>query len=190
MSEPVTALGGATFAGLVQVTELGPQGMITLRGDLSAAPIRDAAQAAAGTDMPGQRDIAMTGERGIAWMSPDELLILVPYAQVDGTLAKIQEALQGTHHLAADVSDARALFALSDGAVREVLAKLTPADLAPGHFGPGELRRTHLAQAAAAIWMPSEGEARVICFRSVAQYMFDLLSTAAQPDSAVGLWNA
>jgi len=69
---------------------------------------------------------------------------------------------------------------------REVMAKLAPVDLAPAAFTPGMFRRTRMAQVPAAFWMPEEDVFRVVCFRSVAQYVFDLLSIAAQPGSEVG----
>jgi sarcosine oxidase subunit gamma len=70
------------------------------------------------------------------------------------------------------------------GALRDVLAKITPADMAA--LAPGEMRRTRLQQVPAAIWFESETEARVVCFRSVAQYVFDLLALSAQEGGAVG----
>jgi sarcosine oxidase subunit gamma len=90
--------------------------------------------------------------------------------------------------MAVDVSDARCLFRLSGGPVREVLAKLTPADLHPDAFGPGEVRRTRLAQAAAAFWMPDAGTVELMAFRSVGTYVFDLLSNAAAADARVDLF--
>ncbi|MEO9629184.1 MAG: sarcosine oxidase subunit gamma, partial [Sulfitobacter sp.] len=47
-------------------------------------------------------------------------------------------------------------------------------------------RRTRMGQVPAAFWLREDGVFEVICFRSVAQYMFDLLSVAAQPGSEVG----
>jgi sarcosine oxidase subunit gamma len=66
------------------------------------------------------------------------------------------------------------------------MAKLCPVDLAPGSFGPGQIRRTRLAQVPAALWMDSDDSFRIVCFRSVAQYVFDVLRTAANSQSAVG----
>jgi sarcosine oxidase subunit gamma len=62
-------------------------------------------------------------------------------------------------------------------------------DMAPGAFGPGQFRRTRLAQIPAAIWMQDEGVMQIVCFRSVAQYAFDLLKNAATPGSEVGLFS-
>jgi sarcosine oxidase subunit gamma len=189
MSEPVSALNGARFEGLVTLQDRGPTGMITLRGDLAAPAIAKALDKALGLSMPPQRRISSTadGTASVAWMSPDELLLILPYAQVNTALSALEAALSGTHHLAENVSDARALIALSgpDARVREVLAKLAPVDLHPAHFGPGDFRRTRLAQVAGAFWMAETGQINVVCFRSVAQYVFDLLCTAADPAASV-----
>lgn len=63
--------------------------------------------------------------------------------------------------------------------VRETLAKLSPADLHPDSLLPGRLRRTRLAQVPAAFWLDEAGVAHVIAFRSVSEYVFGLLKTAA-----------
>jgi sarcosine oxidase subunit gamma len=187
MSEPVTALKGASDAsGIAKVTELGPIGMITLRGDLSDKALGNAAVAAGGVKLPGQRHINTEGAGGIAWMSPDELLILCDYAEVTDRLAVLQGSLKGQHALAVSVSDARAVFEVTGAHVREVIAKLAPVDLHPDHFKPGDFRRTRLAQVPAAFWLVDDRTARIICFRSVAQYVFDVLNVAAQDGSAVG----
>lgn len=185
MSEPVGALGGADFAGLVRVTELPARGMISLRGDLAAAKLKKSASDLAGVGFPGPRGASAEGERAILWMSPDEVLILLPRSEAAAGAASLSKGLKGTHHMAVDVSDARSLFRLEGEAAREVLAKLTPADLHPDAFGPGEVRRTRLAQVAAAFWMTEANAIELIAFRSVARYVFDLLATAAEPAARV-----
>ncbi len=187
MSEPVSVLKNAVYrTGIVEVSEISPMGMITLRGDLSDKTLKKAAIAAAGVNMPGQRQILTEGDRGMAWMSPDELLIMGPYADVPARLTDLTEKLAGSHALAVNVSDARAVFELRGPDARDVMAKLAPVDLHPAQFTPGMFRRTRMAQVPAAFWMPAEDVFRVICFRSVAQYVFDLLSIAAQPGGQVG----
>lgn len=185
MSDPVSALGGARFHGLVDIAELPPRGMVTLRGDLSAAKLRKAAAALAGVDFPGPRGASVSGERGLLWLSPDEVMVLLPRDEAAAGVVTLSKALAGTHHMAADVSDARSLFRLSGGPVREVLAKLTPSDLHPDAFAPGEVRRTRLAQVAAAFWMTDADTVEVMAFRSVARYVFDLLANAADPAARV-----
>ncbi len=163
----------------VVVTKSGPQGMITLRGNLSDKALQAVCTALTVAEMPAQGKIAMNGDKAIGWMSPDELLILVPYDDADGAVATLAKTLRGQHHLAVNVSDARAMMTLAGPGVRDTLAKLTPVDLHPSRLGLGDLRRTHLGQVAAAFWMEDATTAQVICFRSVADYMFELLKTSA-----------
>jgi sarcosine oxidase subunit gamma len=187
MSEPVTALKGASDArGIAQISEVGPRGMITLRGDLSDKAILKAAAAASGVTAPDVRHCASQGEHGMAWMSPDELLIMCPYAEVHARLEALQSKLAKLHALAVNVSDARAMFTVEGPKAREVMAKLAPVDLHPSAFVPGMFRRTRLAQVPAALWMPQEQSFHIVCFRSVAVYVYDLLKMAAQPGSEVG----
>ena len=100
----------------------------------------------------------------------------------------MQTTLGDVHSLCVDVSDARALFDLSGPHAREVLAKLVPVDLAPDHFTQGMFRRTRMAQVPAAFWLHDTDSFRIICFRSQAQYVFDLLTVAAQKGSAVDVF--
>ena len=158
-------------------------GMVSLRGDLASGAVRAAVAAVAG-EVPDTGRLTGTSERGVAWMSPDELLLLLPRDEVAGALASLSEALAGEHHLALDVSDLRAAIRLDGPGWREVLGKLTPADLHPDAFGSGVVRRSHLGQVAAAFWAEGEG-ARVLCFRSVADHALALLRRSAA-DGDVG----
>lgn len=186
MSDPVLPLGGASFDGLVEVREIGPQGMITLRGDLSAPKVIAAVTDLTGLEMPNVRAANSAGDTGLLWMSPDELLVLVPYRQAPAAVDRLTAALDGQHVLVVNVSDMRALFQLRGTQLRDVLAKLAPVDFAPEAFPAGELRRTRFAQVAAGVWLLDDTSARIFCFRSVAGYMFNLLSAVADPDSRVG----
>ena len=186
MSEAVSALDNASYAGFVEVTEMGLQGMITLRGDLSSAAMKKAVKAAVGVDVPEQRKMAMADGKGAGWMSPDELLLLVPYAEVEKTVAGLHKSLAKAHSMVVNVSDARVMFRLKGAGVREVLAKVAPVDLSAEAFGQGDLRRSRIAQVAAAFWMSGEDEFTLVAFRSVADYVFGVLKTGAQPGSEVG----
>lgn len=179
-----SALPGAQAKGLIEIREMGLQGMITLRADLAKAA--KAIKAVTGAAMPKARMIVAGQGCQIAWMSPDEVLILCDHARADALVGELAAGLAGQHHLVVNVSDARAVFALTGapGPLRDVLAKITPADIAA--LAPGEMRRTRLQQVAAALWFESEQEARVICFRSVARYVFDLIAVSAAEGGAVG----
>jgi sarcosine oxidase subunit gamma len=188
--QPVSALDGASAAsGLaVRVEEAGLQGMILMRGDFASDAFRSAASGIAGAEFPAQRRASLIGARRLLWMAPDEALIVLPYPDVAEAQTTLADALGGTHHLIINVSDARALFRLTGDGAREVLAKGAPVDLARGVFGVGDLRRTHLGQVAAAFWQAAEDSDvfELVCFRSVAGYVFDWLVASAARGSLPG----
>lgn len=186
MSEPVSALDRAAADGAARVADQGPQGMVTLRGDLGSDKLCDVAAGLAGVAFPEPMQANVVNGGGLCWMSPDEVLLLCPHAEAADRVARLSEALAGTHHLAADVSDARALIHVSGSRAREVLAKLTPADVAPQALPVGRFRRSRLAQVPAAFWMHGDETAAIICFRSVARYAFDILVVSAREGGEVG----
>lgn len=186
MSNAVTALNGASYSGLVTVAEAPLQGMITLRGKFDSAKFKSAVKKVLGSDIPAQRTAMTAGDVTIMWMSPDELLALVPYEGVLGKVADLTAALGEEHSLVVNVSDARAMFTLKGAKNRDVISKLAPVDLSPEAFTVGSVRRTRFSQVAAAFWFAAEDTAYVVCFRSVAEYMFGLLSVSADPAGDVG----
>ncbi|WP_368187519.1 sarcosine oxidase subunit gamma [Aestuariibius sp. HNIBRBA575] len=177
MSNLVSALNGKSENG---VQECGLRGMITLRGDLSDVTLRKTCLQITGVEVPETRRVNMSGDRGLAWMSPDELLILLPYGDVADALTQIETGLAGTHFMAENVSDARAMFTIAPDIARDTIARLSPVDMSNDSFSSGDFRRTRIAQVAAAFWMSDTGMVQVICFRSVAQYVFGTLSNAAK----------
>jgi sarcosine oxidase subunit gamma len=68
--------------------------------------------------------------------------------------------------------------------LRDVLAKITPADMAT--LGPGEMRRTRLQQVPAAIWFESRDRGARGLLPLGGAYVFDLLALSAQEGGAVG----
>lgn len=185
MSNAVSALNGAKSNGYVSVVERGLVGMVTVRGDFASKPFGAAIKKVTGQDVPDTRRMSH-GRMTVAWMSPDELLIVCDHAAADQVVADLSAALAGQHHLVVNVSDARAVFGVTGERTREVIAKLAPVDMHPMAFGTGEIRRTRLAQVPAAFWLVSETEATVVCFRSVAEYVFKVLTVNAASGSEVG----
>lgn len=181
MSEQISALAGRSYSGFSTVSEAGLIGMITLRGDLASPELAAAVLAATGCAVPAQRRRVASGEWSVCWMSPDELLLVGPYAAAPGLVEQLTSALAGQHALAVDVSDARASFRVSGPKAAEVLMKLAPVDFAA--LEPDEVRRTRLAQIAAALWRSGPEEYSLVCFRSVAHYAFGVLENAARPGS-------
>lgn len=186
MSNAVSALQGKAYDGIARIAEAGLRGMIAVRGDLSTTVLKSAATGIAAVDFPDTGECNCVEESGIAWMSPDEILVMTPYAEAASATRRIAKALEKRHSLVANVSDARAVFFIQGPRSREVMAKLVPVDLSPDRFTPGQFRRTRMAQVPAAFWMRDDETFELICFRSVAGYVFDLLSNAAKPGSEVG----
>lgn len=186
MSNVISAAHGASFDGAVRVEDAGVKGMVTLRGDLSSAKIAKAVKSAVGLAMPDQRGVKIGAKGGVAWMSPDELMLFCDYAEADALVAKLDKALSGEHFLAVNVSDARSVFTLTGEGVREVIAKGTPADMSIDGLPLGEMRRSRLGQIAVAFWMTEEGQLELVCFRSVGQFVFEWLCNAAAKDTLPG----
>lgn len=186
MLDPVAPLGNASFEGFCTIREIGPLGMISLRAKPDVKALAKAIKAAVGTSVPAQRRIEVAGDanemRACGWMSPDEYLLILPYAETGAAMAAIAKAMGAEHHLAAVVSDARAVFRVEGPKAAQVLAKLSPVDFET--LEPNELRRTRAAQVAAAMWQ-ADGGFTVVCFRSVAGYVMGLLTHSAQPGSAL-----
>ena len=172
-----------SYSGYVEVSEKTAAGMLTIRGDFRSSRFKTSFTKAVGANLPKTREVILA-RNNVAWMSPDELLILCAYADVSNLSQNLQMELKDQHHMLVNVSDARALFEVSGSGIREVIAKLAPVNIATLEIG--EIRRTRFSQIAAAFWLTSETSLFVICFSSVADYMFNLLKISSMPNSTVG----
>jgi sarcosine oxidase subunit gamma len=190
MSEPRSILNRAAASDgqSIRIEDRGPVGQVTLRGDLGSKALRAAVRAGVGVDVPRPLRAAFDGDRGAVWMSPDELLLFVTYDQVGELVASLGEALAGKHHLAVDVSDARAVIRLSGAGVAEVLAKSAPVDLTKAAFPVGTARRTHIGGIAVGFWRKAEHEWEIVCFNSFARYLFDWLVESSREGGEVGVF--
>ncbi len=166
-------------SGAALVAAEGRVEMVTLKADLSNKATKAAIKEILGTAVPAPRKIS----NSVAWMAPDELLIMVPEDFSADALAEQLNAEIKAPVLAVNVSDARAVFTLKGNNAREVLAKGAPVDLSPAAFGKSDFRRTRLGQVAVAFWMEADDEFRLVCFTSMRGFMFDWLTNAAQKDS-------
>ena len=173
------------FQGYVHVRQDSSQCMFTLRANLASTKIKAAVKSATGVAFPNRGLCEVSEGCTLAWMSPDELLIMVPTAQAQKLLTGLEAALEGLHVLLEDVSDARAKFILSGAHVREVLGKLAPMDCHPAQFPVGSFNRTRFAQVAGAVFMEQEDLISIICFRSVQDYVFTLFCDAVAPGSEI-----
>lgn len=186
MSKAVSALKGAHAQGMVELADAGLAGMITLRGDLASPLLERALLEQTGCAVPERRRLT-SGARGkVAWMSLDELLVMVEYTRAGAVAEGLNAALKDGFFTAANVSDARAMIHVSGAQARDVLAKVCPVDF--HDFPVGQGRRTRLAQVAAAIWRDETDRWTLVCFRSVAGYVWGVLETVSKPGGEVGLY--
>lgn len=169
MAEPLATISPVTGLGMIQI-----------RAELEKSG--PAIAKATGLPMPDVTLFTTQGARLLAWMSPDELLLVLPGDEVAGAVQALEDALKDAHSMVVDVSDMRAVFDVIGPHAADTLAKLAPVDF--DAMKPDELRRTRLAQTACGIWSVSGGY-RVIGFRSVADYMRGILTVSARPGTSL-----
>ncbi|GMG80798.1 sarcosine oxidase subunit gamma family protein [Paralimibaculum aggregatum] len=172
----------------LRLAECGLRGQITLRaGDLASSALVGAVEAITGVAVPEALSAGFAGDdRGAVWMAPDELLLFVPHAEVAGAVEMLEGALAGTHHMALDVSHARAVLRLEGADAAETLAKGAPLDFSEAGFPVGRARRTHLGGLAVGIWRRGPEEWELVCFRSFAHHLFAWLETSGVEGAEVG----
>lgn len=166
----------AEMTPLATIRQVDGLGMVQIRADLTRAG--DAIAEAAGLAIPAPNRHVSDGTRLLGWMSPDELLLVVPASETAATLAALTDALSTEHALVQDVSAMRCVFDVTGRKPDQVLAKLSPTDF--GALPQDGLRRSRAAQVACGIWRVADGF-RVIAFRSVTDYLRGVLTTAAAP---------
>ena len=176
----------------VKIEVLPARGMIALRGPMEDGRFIEAVRGAVGFEPPDRRRFRFEDGRGAFWMSPDELLLMTPREEVAGCIETLGAALEGVHHLVADMSDARAVFRLTGTGTREVLAKGVPVDLDRAAFRPGMLRRTRIGSVAAALYQTSETPEifELLCFRSYARHVHGCLCRFAREGTLPAVFGA
>ncbi|MCE2521743.1 MAG: sarcosine oxidase subunit gamma [Rhodobacteraceae bacterium] len=161
--------------------------MAMFRGSLSDTELTTRLAAALDVNLPKKLRISAGNGVDVAWMSPDELLLMMD-GDGERTLNAVGDALRGMHHLIADVSAMRVEFELT-GPVRDILAKGTPADVSPNSFKIGDFRRSRIGQIQAAYWLTDDTTARIICRRSEAEYLSGWLEVAVAKGGELGFYH-
>ena len=154
------------------------------RGNLSDRELTSRLAGALGIELPGKLRIVTGNGIQVAWMSPDELLLMTA-GDAPASLAKLGDALQDLHHLLTDVSSMRVEYEVT-GPIRDVLSKGTPTDVSPGAFAVGDFRRSRIGQIQAAFWLTDNSTARIACRRSEAEYLAKWLEAAVKEGSELG----
>jgi sarcosine oxidase subunit gamma len=174
------AISAVHVPGIVALRDSGFFGQIDLRGDPADGSFIDAVRQVLGLDLPMAANTAATiGDRAALWLSPDEWLILVPFATRAQTIDELKRALAGKHVSVTDVSANRTILELSGSKAREVLAKGCGLDLHPRAFKAGQCAQTVVARSQAVIWqVDATPTYRVLVRPSFAAYLTDFFIDA------------
>ena len=174
------AISAVRVPGIVALRDSGFFGQIDLRGDPADASFIDAVRQVLGLALPTAANTASTtGDRAALWLSPDQWLILVPFATRAQTIDELERALAGKHVSITDVSANRTILELSGAKAREVLAKGCGLDLHPRAFKTGQCAQTVVARSQAVIWQIDETPTyRVLVRPSFAAYLTDFFIDA------------
>ncbi|HLI11560.1 MAG TPA: sarcosine oxidase subunit gamma family protein [Alphaproteobacteria bacterium] len=180
LAEMAARLAVASIPGQVTLTALPIAAQLDLRGDPRNAAFLASAEAALGTALPLEPNRVATAEDLAAlWLSPDEWLIVIPFAHFRATEAALSKALAGQHAAVTDVSANRAILALEGPRAPEVLMKGCSLDLHPRQFKAGHCAQTNLARAQIILHQVDAGPRFHLYVRpSFAQYLADWLVDA------------
>lgn len=144
LRQPAIAAAPIDLPGL-SLTELPPPALINLRLGADALPV---AGALLGVDPPRDANrFVEAGDLVVAWIAPDEWMLVAPPATGRQLLARLEGDLAGRHVSINDVSGNRARFRLAGSRAREILGAGCSLDLHPRCFGPGSCAQTLLARA-------------------------------------------
>lgn len=172
----------------VTMREIAGRGMIDLRGHTSDRKFMAAAKSVLGFDLPkSPRTSSGFGDIKALWLSPDQWLVLCNSDKANELHGDMAKALGGTHSLAVNVSDMRAVIRLEGPHARTTIMKGTSIDLTHGEYPAGAVRRMKFAEIAALLHIVEDSVIDIYVFRSYADYTWDFLIKAARKGSEVRL---
>lgn len=132
-----------------------------------------------GVELPPARRACADGDLCIAWMAPNEWLVLGAESRV-ASLVERAEAFGGKLIMATNLTDACASFGVTGTQARERLSALCPVDVSDAAFPPGGVIRSLLGDANAFILrladLGSVPAFRVIVDQTLAVYTARMLA--------------
>lgn len=134
--------------GAVSLREAPFRAQISLRGDNYNPAFRKAVHGVLSFDVPMKPNTSVASSSLTAlWLGPDEWLLVGDPGIKESVIPRLRMALGGLHSSLVDVSDARAILAISGPRSRELLMKGCSLDLHTRAFHPGDCAQTNLARA-------------------------------------------
>ena len=154
-------------------------GYIALRGISADAAVVAAPTNAMGVVLPVKPcSLTQSGELKVAWISPDEWLIVCPRGKLGATIAALENALQGIRSQVVDNSGGYTQVILAGANARDVLGHCTVYDV--DHLEPGKIVGTTFGKSATLLHTHDRGYC-LIFRRSFADYIWRFLVRAATP---------
>lgn len=167
----------ASRGGQVLLAELPFRTHVNVRVDPDSPAARDIGDAL-GVALPAEPGTAAhhpDADLSVAWLGPDEWLVIAPAGYRYDLLVK---ALGERHGSIVDVSAQRTTLVVAGPRARDVLAHGCALDLHPAVFGPGRCAQTTLARAQVVL-LPQEEGWHVLVRSSFAVYLSEWLLDAA-----------
>ncbi|MBZ0216125.1 MAG: hypothetical protein K8F25_06215 [Fimbriimonadaceae bacterium] len=179
-------------ASALAIEEITDRGMVDLRLDPDDFDARGAAERVLGFVLPtNPRTSNQSRGRTALWWSPDQWIITCARRQAGNLAKKLEQALEGHHAMATDVSDTRTIIKVTGNGARTTIMKGTSADLLLPDVEPGHVRRTQIAETALALHVVSTKpeSVEIYVFRSYADYIWTWLSVAARKGAEIRLFD-
>jgi len=161
--------------GLV-IEELVHLGKLNIRGTADILPGITAQTGC--QSLPETNQFVTTGERHLAWLGPDEYLLLCEAGREEDILGRLLLDFDTLHAAATNVTDSLCALDIRGSAVRQVLAKGCALDLHPRVFTTGQSAQTYLSHAAVTLLATDANRFLLVCRTSFASYVVDWLEDA------------
>ncbi|MEU4331479.1 sarcosine oxidase subunit gamma [Nonomuraea dietziae] len=176
---PAAAFAGrfetASASGALRLAELPFLTQVNVRVD-PASPAADEVAGVLGVPLPTEPGTAVrSGELTVAWLGPDEWLVIGPEGFRYELLRKAVAEGRGS---VVDVSAQRTTLLVAGPRARDVLAHGCALDLHPSVFGPGRCAQTTLARTQVVL-LPQQDGFLVLVRSSFAAYLAAWLLDAA-----------
>jgi sarcosine oxidase subunit gamma len=170
---PLARVRDTAVAGIGERAHLGH---LNLRGDARDARFVEAVRGATGMEPPrAPNTLARAGELLLAWLGPDEWLLLTPPGAAPALQKALEGALAGLHAGVVEISDGNTVIGLEGTDAAEILACECPLDFHPRVFPVGSCAQSVIGKSNVLILREDAQRFAVVVRRSFAEYLHALL---------------
>lgn len=163
----------------VWASELPLAGYIAVRGETSDPAFVAAVSKAIAVSLPTTPcTLAQADDAKVAWISPDEWLVIVPRGKLGSTIPALRAALQGLRSQVTDNSGGYTQVLLTGANARDVLSHCTVYDI--NHLQLGRVVGTTFGKSSVILHRQDSGFC-LIFRRSFADYIWRFMVRAATP---------